>query len=82
MTSPCVIVFIPEEVSNHLHSVAPSGGYRSHSQKRCVPCPNPLTQKPEQQPLLLHLSCPLPVLVLRTQMCRCKILAELLHRLR
>lgn len=45
MTSPCVIVFIPEEVSNHLHSVAPSGGYRSHSQKKVCFMPEPAHSK-------------------------------------
>ena len=45
MTSPCVIAFIPEEVPNHLQSVAPSGGYRSHSQKKVCFMPEPAHSK-------------------------------------
>lgn len=45
MTSPCVIAFIPEEVPNHLQSVAPSGGHRSHSQKKVCFMPEPAHSK-------------------------------------
>ena len=45
MTSPCVIAFIPEEVPVQLRSVAPSGGYRSHSQKKVCFMPEPAHSK-------------------------------------
>ena len=39
MTSPYVIAFKPEEAPVHLRSVASSGGYRSHSQKKVCSMP-------------------------------------------
>lgn len=45
MTSPYVIAFNPEEAPVHLRFVAPSGGYRSHSQKKVCPMPEPAHSK-------------------------------------
>lgn len=45
MTSPYVIAVIPEEAPVQLRSVAPSGGYRSHSQKKVCSMPEPAHSK-------------------------------------
>ena len=45
MTSPYVIAVNPEETPVQLRSVAPSGGYRSHSQKKVCFMPEPAHSK-------------------------------------
>lgn len=45
MTSPYVIAVIPEEAPVQLRSVAPTGGYRSHSQKKVCSMPEPAHSK-------------------------------------
>lgn len=45
MTSPYVIAVNPEETPVQLRSVAPSGGYRSHSQKKVCSMPEPAHSK-------------------------------------
>lgn len=81
MTSPCVIVFIPEEVSNHLHSVAPPEGI-VHTHRKGVFHARTRSLKTRATAAIAASVLSVTGVVLRTQMCRCKIMAELLHRLR